>query len=512
MKQYEMVWKSKNKKYYERTRDTETKEVKIKQIFPEFELYEESRNETAYKFILDESINLTKKSFNKEKEYREYLGVLDSVGKKAYGTQQPVYSYIRDNYFENGITLTPRIWHFDIEAVPPRGVGFPDPQEALYPVTSFQIYDTYIKKNILIISKPLNDEKSFMERNPDTIVKLCVDEKQMFETFTKLMDYMKPSIIAAWNGENFDIPYVTNRAKNIQGFNYRKLSPINVIAEREVNGVMLFEWEGITLVDTLLAYKDFTYVTQTSYSLDNIANAELGIGSGKVDYGEYKDIIEFHEKDYDKFMDYAVQDVQILKKLDEKLNLNQLLIIISTMMGINPDDAFGTVKPWGIYLTNKAFQKNIIMPQNTKHHMDQGIVGGYVAPPQVGLWNWIASIDVNSMYPMQLSAHNMSAESYISYENLPDEVKNVHDKWCKDENEVKFLSSDGLSEDTNEIKDICQKYNLSFGMNAFFKNDEMGIVAEVVNEIYSNRKISKGKMLTFKAFRTKLKDSLDINC
>ena len=438
---------------------------------------------------------------------------MDSVGRTVYGTQQAQYSYIRDNYFDNGITLTPRIWHLDIESIPPRGSGFPNPQEALYPVTSFQIYDTYANKNILIIREPLHDEYTFKQRNPNTIIKVVDTEKEMFEVFAKLLDYMKPSIIAAWNGEMFDIPYITNRAKQIDGFNYRRLSPIKVINERKINGTedVIFDWEGVTLVDTMLAYKAFTYKTQTSYSLDNIANVELGIGSGKVDYGEYKDIIEFHEKDYDKFMDYAIQDIQILKKLDEKMNFNKLLVMMSSMMGINPADAFGTVKPWGMYLQNKALQQNIVMPETTKHLLDEGITGGYVAEPQTGLWNWVASIDINSMYPLLgITAHNMSAEKYIPYENLQPDAKLIYDKWMSNEDETKFLSKTGLVDETKEIQEICQKYDMSFGMNAFFKNDSQGILPNLVLNIYNDRKVSKGKMLTFKALKTKLQDSMEV--
>ncbi len=502
-KMYEMVWRSNNKKFYERTRDTETIEVIIKQIFPTFYLYEENNN-GEYKFILDENVKLSKKVFDKEKDYRDYLGVMDSVGRNVYGTQQAVYNHIRKNFFGNGITLTPRIWHFDIETIPDRGAGFPDPQLAEFPITCIQIYDTFEKKNILLLIKPLDDEFSFKKRNPNTIIKVCKDEKHLLETFVKLMDYMKPSILSAWNGENFDVPYITNRAKKIPGFNYRKLSPISVIKEKNVDDVIIYEWEGITLVDAMIAYKSFTYITQTSYSLDNIANVELGIGSGKVDYGEYKDIIEFHEKDYDKFMDYAIQDVQILKGLDEKLNLNQLLIMLSTLMGINPADAFGTVKPWGTYLINKALEQNIVMPESTKHQLDEGIIGGFVAEPQVGLWNWVASIDYDSMYPNQIIAQNMSAETYIPYDRLPEELKTLYDTYMVDEDETKFLD-ESIAE---EVSVLCKKYNVSFGINAFFKKDKIGIMPELVSEIYEDRKIAKGKMLKYKVLKTLLNETI----
>ena len=209
-------------------------------------------------------------------------------------------------------------------------------------------------------------------------------------------------------------------------------------------------------------------------------------------------------------MDYAVQDVQILKKLEEKLNLMQLLVTLANMMGINPADAFGTVKPWGMFLQNKAYKMGIIMPQSTKHHLEEGIIGGFVGIPQTGLWDMIASIDVNSEYPLLgIVAHNMSAEKYIPYEDLAPDAKVVYDKWMSNENEDKFLNDTGLVDETKEIQVICEKYNMSFGMNAFFKNDSVGILPEIVNNIYNERKVSKGKMLVYKALKTKFEEYVE---
>ena len=90
--------------------------MRIQPISPSFELFEEDVNGDS-NFILDNSIKLSKRTFEREKEYKDYLGMMDTVGKTVYGTQQPVYAYIRDHYFGNGVILKPRIWAVDIESI-----------------------------------------------------------------------------------------------------------------------------------------------------------------------------------------------------------------------------------------------------------------------------------------------------------------------------------------------------------------------------------------------------------
>lgn len=503
--QYEEVWKSNNGNYYLRERDINTLECSIRKIDPIYEVYEQINTESDLKYILDQNINLRRVSFDTEKERNEYIRTCETIGKSVYGTQSPHYAFIRENYFDNKLDLNQRIWFLDIEAIATSG-GFPDPEKAEWPITHIQIYDNYTNKNIVFISRSLNDPEKFKRENPDVVIKEFASEYDMLSGFLSLLEHMKPTMISTWNGENFDIPYITNRIKNTNNLNYRRLSPINVVKEDSYMGNVKYLWEGITLLDMMLAYKEFTYVTQTQYGLDHIAYVELGEGSGKIDYSEYDTIKDFYFGDFDKFTSYAAKDTLILKNLEDKLKLCELVKILAYKMGINMSDTFGTVKPWGMFLTNLAMKKNLIMPKDEKHTLDKGVVGGYVAEPQRGLHSWIASIDVNSEYPLLgIVAHNMSAETYIEEYDLHPELLKLRHQYHYDENEDKFLD-DVLfdSDDLKEISKICKKHNVSFGTNAFFDNSKLGIMPEIVLNIYNERKVAKGKMLTYNVLHTKL--------
>lgn len=500
MTQYEEVWKSQNGNYYLRERDIETLETAIRKIDPVFESYEQISSESDLKFILDDQVNLRRVTFDSDKEKREYLKTCEMINKRVYGTQPAHYAYIRENYFDNGLDLKQRVWFLDIEAVADR--GFPDPDKAEWEINVMQIYDNYTNKNIILTSKPLNDPEAFKKNNPNVTLKQHENEIEMAKTFLSLLEFMKPTMMSTWNGEGFDIPYITNRFKKLNGVNYRRLSPINVIKEDNYMGETKITWEGITHIDMMLAYKEFTYVTQTSYNLDNIAKVELDSGDGKVDYGEFNTIKDFFKGNWDKFVEYAARDTEILKELEDKLKLNELVKILAYKMGINMSDTFGTVKPWGMYLTNLAMQKNLVMPKDEKHTLDKGVIGGYVAPPQKGLHDWVASIDYNSMYPKNIESCNMSAETYVPYDLLPADAKAIYDKYMSDEDEDKFLDDTVMK----EVTDLCQKYNYSFGLNAFFKKDFTGILAQVMGDVYAERKVAKGKMLIFKTLGNRIAD------
>ncbi len=379
--------------------------------------------------------------------------------------------------------------------------SFPDPQLAEKTVSQIQIYDSYSNKIIILSLDKMVDETKF-KKYDNLIFKHYYDEKELFKDFIKLLENLKPTVITAWNGDSFDFPYITNRAMKLDGVNYRRLSPINKVKEIKTMEGMNYDWEGIYLIDMMKAYKKFVTKPQVSYALDNIVKVELGVGEGKVDYGKFDDIVDFYHGDKDLFIEYSIQDVLLLKKLEDKLKLIELMKILSSMMGINMDDSFGTVKPWGQYLTNLAMKEGLVMPFDRHSRLDKTIIGGYVRQPQKGKHNWLVSVDVNSMYPLLgMRAFNMSPETYINEYELPQELKNLRAKYHTHEHEEVYLNPDSLA----EIREVTHKYDVAFGMNAFFRRDNEGIIPEIVGNIYSTRKEVKRKMLMYKALQAKLK-------
>jgi hypothetical protein len=70
------------------------------------------------------------------------------------------------------------------------------------------------------------------------------------------------------------------------------------------------------------AYKKFCLSPRENYKLDTIASIELG--ENKVDYGG-RNLSDLADENWQKFVDYNIQDVNILVKLDENLKYMALL-------------------------------------------------------------------------------------------------------------------------------------------------------------------------------------------
>ena len=87
-----------------------------------------------------------------------------------------------------------------------------------------------------------------------------------------------------------------------------------------------FILEGIEQLDYLEVFKKFTYNTlgqQESYRLDHISHVVLG--ERKLSYAEHGNLHTLYEKDYQKFIDYNVKDVELVHNLDVKLDLIDLI-------------------------------------------------------------------------------------------------------------------------------------------------------------------------------------------
>ena len=474
----------------------------FKKVKTKYPLYIQDRNGN-YKYIF-KNIPLTKRVYNTKKELKESKQIAELSNQLSI-----IYSPEVELLFPlwnklQGQNPKSLIWYLDIEVIDLDNRIFPEPYLANAPITHIQIVTNRDNRVILyMLQKPSQEFINKYKNNTEIII--IPDEKEMLLTFIKRLQQEKPTIITAWNGENFDFPYITYRCQKL-GISINKLSPLNDSSIEYVdNKYYHTKWNGLYLLDALQIYKKFTYTDQKSYSLEYIAKVELGEGQGKVDYGEYRNIFEFFEKNYDKFCEYARQDPIVLKNIVEKTGIFDIVIDMSSTMGINFDKIVGTVQPWARFLTLLALRDNIILPEDS-YNKDNAkpIKGGFVKEPITGKHEWICSIDFNSMYPNNINTFNLSAETYIPYEELPQEAKEIID-YMADENEDKLFDE----EFRKKIAKVTKKYNIIFAGLGFFRKDKKGIIPSIIEQLYVGRKQEKQKMLIANALKEKLKEKLN---
>lgn len=516
MKLFEATWRD-GFNFYERTFDTHLNISSSKRIDLPYEWYEPSST-GMYTAILDDSIKLDKKQGNAKQ------------GREQYGFLSPDYRNIRDNYWnKDAYNLEPRIWYLDIETrVGTCSTGFPIPEKAIEPISMFQFYDNKEDVMILLGLREWEKETEYLHKLKEefgfiTKYVQCKNEVHMIETFLNIFNKLDPLIVYAWNGLGFDFPYIYNRMRNL-GMNTNRLSNYGgcKCSDNAESGIVKatqkstykaqnarlefkFNSDGHFFIDLMDVYKKFTFSPRPSYSLDSIAEIELG--EKKVDHSEYATFDEFYTKGHDEFVYYGAKDTYLIKRLDNKLNFTVLMSMIAEKMGVQIGDSMGTVKPWSQYISNKSIQNNQVMPPKMDNP-DPHVVGGYVRDPNKGKHKWVISADVNSMYPLLgMVGFNMSPETFVPKYKLPDPLRDIVLQYFNDQEESNRLKLP--PEVWARTTKLLQDHDLALGINgAVFKKDKLGMVPEMVQDIYDGRKQAKKMMFKYEQQKVLIKSIL----
>ena len=400
----------------------------------------------------------------------------DVGGFEIYGHTNFQYPFINDEYpddivFDKSIVSVVTI---DIE-VDSTG-GFPN----------IELADRYITA----ITLRKDDEIVVMGLKPYTVNDSrvtyfhCTSEEHLLFKFIETWRRFNPDIVTGWNVEFFDIPYMVNRIKRVLGEDQaQKLSPWNILEDRRlfVQGreYTIYSPVGVTVLDYLQLYKKFSYKMQESYRLDYIAHVELG--EKKLDYSEYSSLAQLYTHDFQKYIDYNIKDVDLVYALDNKMKFIEQVMAIAYSGKVNYPDTFTTVRMWDIIIHNYLLKQNIVVPQNKFAEKEEQITGAYVKDPLVGMHNWVASFDVNSLYPMLIIQYNISPETLSGKVNKT------------------FTIEDALSGYYDNIINNLKENNLTVTANgALFDRDRQGFLPKLMSALYDERVLYKNKMIEAK--------------
>jgi len=244
----------------------------------------------------------------------------------------------------------------------------------------------------------------------------CENEEALLKQFIRNWRADYPDIVTGWNVQLFDIPYLIGRIRRVLSESAAKsLSPYNHLAERKVmfygREQLAVDIRGVATLDYLELYRKFTFTQQESYRLDHIAHVELG--QRKLSYAEYQSLSALYTENYAAFMDYNVQDVQLVESLDDKMKLIELVCALAYSAKANYSDTFRQVRLWDVMIYHHLRAQHQQIPPKKSETKDTQYVGAYVKPPQVGKHDWVCSFDVASMYPHIIRQWNLSPEMLV---------------------------------------------------------------------------------------------------
>jgi len=433
-------------------------------------LYAPVKKKTPYKNL--DGGYVTDLTFSTMREAKEWIESHKSQPELICGNTQYPYTYISDTYkgrvdwdIENLLIVT-----VDIEVQCEN--GFPSPREAEEELLSITIKNHQSKR---IVVWGIGDFKT--DREDVTYVN-CESEVHLLKEFLVFWEKYHPDIVTGWNSEFFDIPYICNRIKKLFGEDeLNRLSPWGGIKSREVYQMgrnhQVYIIPGIAALDYFDLYQKFTYSAQESYRLDHIAFVELG---ERKDGNPYDTFREWYTKDYQSFIEYNINDVELVDKLEDKMGLIKLCLTMAYDAKVNYTDVLGSVRYWDILIYNYLREKNIVIPPKRVSEKYDKYEGAYVKDPLIGMHNWVMSFDLNSLYPHLIMQYNISPETLIPNSEKEDGLVD------------KILA--GKAKNNTEY---CMTPN-----GAFFRKDKRGFLPEMMENMYNDRTKYKRLMLEAK--------------
>ena len=347
--------------------------------------------------------------FNTVGEARDFKDKYKDVENfEVHGYDRFLYQYISEE-FSNEVEYdikTLKITSLDIEVACEN--GFPNVHECAEQLLAITVQDYQTRKLKVFATRDYHNTR----KDVDFIY--CDDEKHLLQCFLAYWQTDFPDVLTGWNVELYDIPYICGRLERLFGEKEVKMmSPWGMVKseEMEIRGRknILYNLMGINVLDYMDLYKKFTYTNQESYRLDHIAFVELG--QKKLDHSEYENFKDFYTKDWQKFIDYNIKDVELVLQLEEKMKLLELAVALAYDAKVNLKDVYYQVRMWDTLIYNFLKQRNTVVPPVKRSDKDQKYAGAYVKEPIPGKYDWVVSFDLNSLYPHLIMQYNISPET-----------------------------------------------------------------------------------------------------
>ena len=396
----------------------------------------------------------------------------DVEGFEVHGYDRYLYQYISSE-FSNEVDYdikTLKITSLDIEVACEN--GFPNVRECAESLLAITVQDFQTRKLKVFATRDYHNTR----KDVDFIY--CDSEEHLLRSFLAYWQTDFPDVLTGWNCELYDVPYICGRLERLFGEKeMRQMSPWGMVKreEMEIKGrtQILYNMFGINVLDYMDLYKKFTYTNQESYRLDHIANVELG--QKKLDHSEYENFKDFYTKDWQKFIDYNIKDVELVTRLEDKMKLIELAIALAYDAKVNLKDVYYQVRMWDTLIYNFLSERNVVVPPAKRSNKDEKYAGAYVKEPIPGKYDWVVSFDLNSLYPHLIMQYNISPETLCESRHPSASVERILGNSCE----------------------IDPRY-ATCANGAQYRKDVHGFLPEMMKKIYDERVQSKKLMLMAK--------------
>ena len=494
----------------------------LRTIPGEYWFYEKAPN-GEYTSIFDDKCS--------KREFNEYNAFKDAKTTGLFESDvKPIFK-ILEKYYKDEPVEQLNISLIDIEADYDLEKGYAPADNPFNAITAISVKNLW--ENILytVVLQPKNSDYSTMKAIADGFENtfFFTNEKDMLSKFLAIIE--EADVLSGWNSELYDITYIVNRLEMLK-ISSRKMCLFEQKPKKSETISYGETKQTYTLIgrihlDYLSLFKKYSYHAYPSYSLNSIGKEV--VGETKVEYEGSLD--DLYNKDFKKFIEYSRQDVELLAKMDKKLNYINFANLIAHQNCVPLETVLGTVQLTDNAILMEAHRRDMICPdKKEKTTNDNGIAGAFVAEPIPGLVEWVFTVDIASLYPSTFRSLNMSPETLIGQFRQPKleklfaekeaelkkttkreigqaelwngifEIPDVTDIFNETEDEITldFESGETITIKANQVYDMLGENNWILTANGtIFRTDKEGIIPSLLSRWYAERKAAQKKAKEF---------------
>lgn len=388
--------------------------------------------------------------------------------------------------------IEPRVMMADIEAQPPDLRGnrefqdfVEDADEAITAITTYDNYDDEYLAIVLDREDMVDpgEIRGYLEDHwgdhelaeqftqADMRLVQCEDETALLDTFIQEVEDKRPDLISGWNWLDFDHRYIINRLKRdeFSDLTEHRLSDVGTVGGYKTAQMI----DGLPGFDMMGAYTEkMTFSNWRSKSLDYVSNEELGLGKVKD-----MNIGQEYKENRSRFLAYNIIDTQLLVAMDERNGIHEFFYQLADLSGIQIYDTFSEMRLVDGFVMARR-EANEILPSAQEKSLGK-IAGGLVLTPSQGVNEWVAVLDLKSLYPSVFITLNISEETLTKD---PDEAVFRCPAMPESEDDVGGeITEDHISWDLDE--------DVAMGV----QDDHEGILPKYLKLLFNERSTFKAK-------------------
>nr|BAJ78751.1 DNA polymerase delta catalytic subunit [Euborellia plebeja] len=307
-----------------------------------------------------------------------------------------------------------RILSFDIECAGRKGI-FPEPEHdpviQIASVVQEQGQRAPFIKNVLTLNTcaPILDAQVFSFKS----------ESELLDQWAKFVRQVDPDIITGYNINNFDMPYLLNRAKHLKVKNFSYLSRIknicSVVKSKMLQSKQMGQRENkFVNLEGRVAFDMYLVLIREhklrSYTLNAVSFHFLQEQKEDVHHSIISELQNGNEQTRRRLAIYCLKDAILPMRLLDKLMAFINYMEMSRVTGVSLASLLTRGQQVKVVsqLLRHAKPRGFLMPSHTSAGQDEQFEGATVIEPRRGYYaKPIATLDFSSLYPSIMMAHNL---------------------------------------------------------------------------------------------------------